>query len=45
MRISWAPNMIGWACAQPFPTLAMPLYKSKKTTMIQKLHNKLIKTE
>jgi len=25
MSIGWAPDMIGWACAQPFPTLAMPL--------------------
>jgi len=25
MSIGWAPNMIGWACAQPFPTLATPL--------------------
>jgi len=22
MSIGWAPDMIGWACAQPFPTLA-----------------------
>jgi len=25
MSIGWASDMIGWACAQPFPTLAMPL--------------------
>jgi len=25
MSIDWAPDMIGWACAQLFPTLAMPL--------------------
>ena len=25
MKIGWALDMIGWACAQPFPTLAMPL--------------------
>jgi len=25
MSIGWAPDMIGWACAQPFPTLATPL--------------------
>jgi len=25
MSIGWVPNMIGWACAQPIPTLAMPL--------------------
>ena len=25
MSIGWAPDMIGWVCAQPFPTLAMPL--------------------
>jgi len=22
MSIGWAPDMIGWACAKPFPTLA-----------------------
>ena len=25
MSIGWAPDMIGWACTQPFPTLATPL--------------------
>ena len=25
MKIGWALDMIGWACAQPFPTLATPL--------------------
>jgi len=25
MSIGWAADMIGWACAQPFPTLATPL--------------------
>jgi len=25
MSIGWAPDMIGWACVQPFPTLATPL--------------------
>jgi len=25
MIIGWAPDMIGWAYAQIFPTLAMPL--------------------
>jgi len=25
MNIGWEPDMIGWACGQPFPTLAMPL--------------------
>jgi len=25
IAIGWAPDMFGWACAQPFPTLAMPL--------------------
>ena len=26
MKIGWALDMIGWARAQPFPTLATPLY-------------------
>ena len=25
MKIGWALDMIGWAFAQPFPTLAAPL--------------------
>jgi len=25
MSIGWASDMIGWACAQPFPTLDTPL--------------------
>ena len=25
MKIGWALDLIGWACAQPFPTLATPL--------------------
>jgi len=25
MSIGWTTDMIVWACAQPFPTLAMPL--------------------
>ena len=25
MKIGWALDIIGWACAQPFPTLATPL--------------------
>ena len=25
MKIGWALDMIGWVCAQPFPTLATPL--------------------
>ena len=25
MKIGWALDMIGWAYAQPFPTLATPL--------------------
>ena len=25
IAIGWAPDMIGWAGAQPFPTLATPL--------------------
>jgi len=25
IAIGWAPDMIGWACAQPFPSLATPL--------------------
>jgi len=25
MSIGWASDIIGWAHAQPFPTLAMPL--------------------
>jgi len=29
MSIGWAPDMIGWACAQPFPTLATPLFGTK----------------
>jgi len=28
MSIGWVPDMIGWACAQPFPTLATPLLGS-----------------
>ena len=28
MKIGWALDMIGWACAQPFPTLATPLSAS-----------------
>jgi len=28
MSIGWAPDMIGWVCAQPFPTLATPLMQS-----------------
>jgi len=31
MSISWAPDMIGWACAQPFPTLATPLLSTLLT--------------
>lgn len=25
IKIGWVPAMIGWACAQPFSSLAMPL--------------------
>ena len=27
MSIGWVPDMIGWGCSQPFPTLATPLAK------------------
>ena len=34
MKIGWALDMIGWAFAQPFPTLATPLLQrqSKECT-------------
>ena len=28
MKIGWALDMIGWACAQPGPTLATPLLRT-----------------
>ena len=31
MKIGWAVDMIGWACAQPFPTLATPLLEGRHT--------------
>ena len=30
MKIGWALDIIGWACAQPFPTLAMPLVEARE---------------
>ena len=38
MSIGWAPDMIGWAYAQPFPTLAMPLRDTKRTLYMPHLH-------
>jgi len=34
MSIGWAPDMIGWAYAQPFPTLATPLHTGSIATYI-----------
>ena len=30
MKIGWALDMIDWTCAQPFPTLATPLFTGPK---------------
>ena len=40
MKIGWALDMIGWACAQPFPTLATPLVgtTTPKNTTANILH-------
>jgi len=37
MSIGWAPDMIGWACAQPFPTLATPLLVAIRQLLLHAL--------
>ena len=37
MKIGWALDMIGWACAQPFRTLTTPLSENYIITYIMKV--------
>ena len=37
MKIGWALDMIGWACAQPFPTLATPLLYNNTYILVVKI--------
>ena len=36
MKIGWELDVIGWACAQPFPTLATPLASKNEAVLISR---------
>ena len=44
MKIGWALDMIGWAHAQPFPTLATPLFIPQYLQLVFQLGNSSCKS-